>query len=143
MNILTFLTPKSDVEYLYDDFSLRQALEKMEIHHYQAIPIINRSGNYVGTITEGDLLWFIKNQKKFDLPSAETIPIRRINHYKDYKAVSILAPLDDIVNLAMHQNFIPVVDDQQIFIGIIRRQSVISYFKDKYVEKRHIHEWSD
>ena len=132
MNILALLTPKLDVEYLYDDFSLRQALEKMEISHHQAIPIINRQGNYIGTITEGDLLWFIKTQKQFALPQAESIPLRRVPHRKDYKAVSILAPLDDIIRLSISQNFVPVIDDQQIFIGIIRRQTVISYFYDQY-----------
>ena len=131
MNMLRFLTPKHDVEYLYDDFSLRQALEKMEIHNYQAVPIINRNGNYIGTITEGDLLWFIKNQKEFDLNKAELIPLRRVTHKKDYKAVSVLAPLEDIVKLAISQNFVPVIDDQQIFIGIIRRQVVITYFYER------------
>ncbi|MEG0305667.1 MAG: CBS domain-containing protein, partial [Oscillospiraceae bacterium] len=41
MNILFFLTPKNDVAFLYDDFTLRQALEKMEHHRYSSIPILN------------------------------------------------------------------------------------------------------
>ena len=57
MNILFFLKPKSEVAYLYDDFSVRQALERMEYHRYTSIPVINRKGEYVGSITEGDLLW--------------------------------------------------------------------------------------
>ena len=56
MNVLRFLTPKSNVAYIYDDFTLRQTLEKMEFHRYSAIPIINRAGEYVGTLTEGDLI---------------------------------------------------------------------------------------
>ena len=56
MNILFYLVPKSEVMYLYDDFSLRQALEKMEYHKYGSVPIINRAGNYVGTLTEGDIM---------------------------------------------------------------------------------------
>ncbi len=135
MNILTFLTPKSDVEFLYDDFSLRQALEKMEIYHYQAIPIVNRQGNYVGTITEGDVLWYIKNRKQFDLGQAENIPMRRVPRVKDYTAVSVLAPIEDVLSLAVQQNYIPVVDDQQIFIGIIRRQSVIRYLTDAFFNR--------
>ncbi len=140
MNLLTLLTPKHDVEYLYDDFSLRQALEKMEAHHHQAIPIISRQGYYIGTITAGDLLWFIKNQKQFNLEDAETLPLRRVGHYKDYKAISVLAPVNDLIDLSMHQNFIPVVDDQQIFIGIIRRQSVINYFKDVIATMEYHHD---
>ena len=40
MNILFFLTPKSEVAYINDDDTLRQALEKMEHHKYAAVPII-------------------------------------------------------------------------------------------------------
>ena len=63
MNILFYLVPKSEVMYLYDDYSLRQAMEKMEYHKYSAVPIINRAGNYVGTLTEGDILWELKDRK--------------------------------------------------------------------------------
>ncbi|MEG1742255.1 MAG: CBS domain-containing protein, partial [Acetivibrio sp.] len=57
MNILFFLKPKVEVAYLYDDYTIRQALETMEHHRYSSIPLLNRNGKYVGTITEGDLLW--------------------------------------------------------------------------------------
>ena len=52
MNILFFLTPKSDVAYIYDNYSLRQVLEKMEYHKYSCVPILNKEGKYVGSITE-------------------------------------------------------------------------------------------
>ena len=64
MNILFFLTPKCEVAYIYEDETLRQALEKMEYHKYSAVPIISRTGRYIGTITEGDMLWGIKNKFK-------------------------------------------------------------------------------
>ena len=67
MNILFFLTPKSDVAYIYDNYSLRQVLEKMEYHKYSCIPVIGVDGKYVGTITEGDLLWGLKERGAFDL----------------------------------------------------------------------------
>jgi CBS domain-containing protein len=131
MNILSLLTPKKDVEFLYDDFSLRQALEKMEVHQYSAIPVISRNGFYIRTITEGDLLWFIKQQEKFSLAKAETIPLKIVENRRDFKSVSVLASLDDLIQMSIKQNFVPVVDDQQIFIGIIRRQIIISFCYDK------------
>ena len=70
MNILFYLVPKSEVMYLYDDYSLRQAMEKMEYHKYGAVPIINRAGNYVGTLTEGDILWELKDRKLTNLHEA-------------------------------------------------------------------------
>ena len=55
MNILFFLKPKAEVAFVYDYHTLRQAMEIMEYHKYSSIPMINREGKYVGTITEGDL----------------------------------------------------------------------------------------
>ena len=43
-NILFFLMPKAMCAYLYDDYSLRQALEKMEAAGYAALPILTRKG---------------------------------------------------------------------------------------------------
>ena len=51
-NILFFLTPKAMCAYLYDDYTIRQALEKMEAAHYSALPILNRRGEYRGTLLE-------------------------------------------------------------------------------------------
>ena len=83
MNILFFLTPKSEVAYLYEDYTIRQALEKMEYHRYSSIPIISKDGKYIGTITEGDLLWTLKNDFSLDLKSIEDICIDNVNRRKD------------------------------------------------------------
>ncbi|MBE5692073.1 MAG: CBS domain-containing protein [Sutterella sp.] len=71
MNILFFLTPKNEVAYIHDTDSLRQALEKMESAGYAAIPILNHRGEYRGTLTEGDLLWAMKNMCYMDMRQAE------------------------------------------------------------------------
>lgn len=131
MNILFFLTPKQDVAYIYDDFTLRQALEKMEHHRYSSIPILNRKGEYVGTMTEGDLLWGVKNQK-LKLEDAEDIPIRAIPRKRDYKPVSVNTQMDELVAAAMTQNFVPVLDDKKSFIGLVKRNAIIQYCYDRY-----------
>ncbi len=133
MNILFFLTPKNDVAYIYDDFTLRQVLEKMENNSYTAIPIISRQGEYVGTVTEGDLLWGIKNQFNLDLKKAEDVKIEEIPRHMDNKPVYISANTEDVIAKAMEQNFVPVIDDRGVFIGIITRKSIIKFFYDKFL----------
>ena len=113
MNILFFLTPKSEVAYIYEDYTIRQALEKMEYHKYSAIPIISKDGKYVGTIT--------------DLKGLEDVPVTDINRKMDNSPVSINADIEDLVIKSLNQNFIPVIDDQDTFIGIIKRRDVIGY----------------
>lgn len=135
MNILFFLTPKSEVAFLYDDETLRQALEKMEYHKYSAVPVISRSGKYIGTITEGDMLWGIKNQYDLSLRDSEHISVSSIKRRSDNRPVYINATMEDLIDKALNQNFVPVVDDQKNFIGIITRKDIISYCYGKIREE--------
>ena len=131
MNILFFLTPKSEIAFIHKEDTLRQAIEKMEYHKYSSIPMINIDGKYVGSITEGDLLWGIKNKYNLNLKEAELIPITEIDRRTDYQAVNINADIEDLVEKAMDQNFVPVIDDQGNFIGIITRKDIIGYCYNK------------
>lgn len=132
MNILFYLVPKSEVMYLYGDYSLRQAMEKMEYHKYSAVPIINRAGNYVGTLTEGDILWELKDRKLSNLHEAEEIMLRHTNRKRDNEPVNVNCNIEDLVMTSMNQNFVPVIDDNGIFIGIVTRKSIIEYCYKRY-----------
>ncbi len=130
-SILFFLTPKAMCAYLYDDYTIRQALEKMESAGYAAIPILNRRGEYRGTLTEGDLLWAMKNMCYMDMRQAEARRIMEISRRKDNLPVRVTASMHDLVERASMQNFVPVVDDYGAFIGIITRKAIIKYCYDK------------
>lgn len=137
MNIAFFLTLKKDVAYLYDDYSIRQSLEKMKRHGYSSIPVISRDGKYVSTVTEGDFLWYMLGESIEDtdgvsIYDAEDLRLRDIIHKKDrFTAVRITATMEELIELAMNQNFVPVVDDMGTFIGIITRRVIIQYFAIK------------
>ena len=103
MNILFFLSPKQDLMYVYDDFTLRQTLEKWENNRYASIPVLNRKGEYVGTLTEGDILWGLKKFHGLDLEAAEDIPIRDFAHKRDYNAVTVTTSMDQLIEAAMKE----------------------------------------
>ena len=50
MNIMFFLTYKSEVTYLYDDMGIKDGLDKLRASGYHAIPLISREGEYIGTV---------------------------------------------------------------------------------------------
>ena len=131
MNILFFLKPKAEVAFVYDFHTLRQAMEIMEYHKYSSIPMINREGKYVGTIPEGALLWGLKKLNILNLKEAEDIAITKIARRADYRPVSADSNMEDLMEKAMDQNFVPVIDDQQNFIGIITRKDIIGYCYEK------------
>lgn len=127
MNILFFLTPKNEVAYINEDETLRQTLEKMEHRKFSCIPIISQTGKYVGTISEGDLLWGMKKLEVFDMKSAEDIPIMSISRRANYKPVRVSSNMEDLIDRAINQNYVPVIDDQDNFIGLVTRKEIIKY----------------
>ena len=134
MKILFYLAPKGDVAYLYDDYTMRQAIEKMEYHKYSAVPVISRDGHYVGTLTEGDILWELKRRGTVDLHAIENVIVKQMPRKRDNQPVNINCKIEDLVMTSMNQNFVPVVDDNGVFIGLVTRKSIIEYCYNKYKE---------
>ena len=139
MNILFFLTPKSDVAYIFEDETLRQTVEKMEHRKFSCIPILNKEGKFTGTISEGDLLWGIKrlNINITDLKQMEDVSIMAIPRRATYKPVHADADMENLLDRAINQNYVPVIDDKGSFIGIITRKEIIKYcYKElkKYIK---------
>lgn len=127
-NILMFLIPKKDVEYIYDDYTIRQTLEKMEYHHYTAIPVLDRNGKYKYSISDGDILFAIKSNN-LNLKRAEQICINDIKRHRETSSIKIDKDVLSLIELIVNQNFVPVVDDRDLFIGIITRKAVLTYLK--------------
>lgn len=126
-NILFFMTPKALCAHLHVDYTLRQALEKMESAGYAALPILNKRGEYCGTLTEGDVLWALRNLCHMDLRQAEMVRIMDFPHRRDNIPVKVTTSMYDLVDRAGEQNFIPVVDDKNTFIGIVTRRAILKY----------------
>ena len=133
-NILFFLTPKALCAYLMDDYTVRQALEKMRHYGYAAIPVISRDGKYVGSVSEGDFLWFFldrfRNNENVNRKYIDEMPLKKLIHQNTYNPVKITSGVEEILNVSMNQNFVPVVDDLGSFIGIITRSDVMKYLTD-------------
>lgn len=133
MNILRFLTPKIEVEYINYSSTVRQGLEKMKFHGYSAIPVIDEDGHYKGTVTEGDFLWALYNESNPDLKKLEKTELKTIIRH-DYQPVKASASIDEILTRAYSQNFVPVIDDRGVFIGIIKRKDIIRHLAGIKVE---------
>ncbi len=127
MNIAYLLTPKHRVAFLYADNTLRQGLEKLRHHGRSAVPVIDRKGRYVGTVSEGDFLWrLLPDEGAFcpcSMKELERIHVRDV--LRENPSVRITASLDELLDSVVRQNFVPVVDDLNSFIGIVTRQDII------------------
>lgn len=132
MNIAFFLKPKISLAFLYSDFTLRQSLEKIRRSGYTALPVISRDGKYVGTVSLGDFLWFITDccasEETVSMRMLEETPLMKIIRKESYRPVQITANVDEMLSVAMDQNFVPVTDDLGSFIGIVTRRDIIRHF---------------
>ncbi|MGV3624054.1 MAG: CBS domain-containing protein [Archangium sp.] len=124
MNVAFFLTPKSEVIWVPETATLRQAIERMEPSRFAAIPILDSHGRYAGTLTEGDLLWSLWHSNR---DAAQHLPLAQLARHAKYKQVSIDAEVEELLTLAAQQNFVPVADSRGVFIGIVRRKSIIEH----------------
>jgi len=132
MNILFFLKPKNEVEFIYDDESVGEVIDKMELHSYSAIPLISRQhGTYIGTLTARDLLWTIKNSHDYRMVEAQDMSVMHVKRGHDNEPVDADANMEDLIDKIANQNFVPVIDDSNIFIGIITRKDIINYLVEK------------
>ncbi len=131
MNIVMLLKPKETIAYIYENSTIRQALEKMKVHSYTAVPVIDEYGKYIGTVSEGDFLWYIVEKQTQGMKSQEKYFVRDLIRADFNPPVKISVNMNELYDRALNQNFIPVTDDSGTFIGIVTRKDIISHFVDK------------
>ena len=131
MNAAFFITPKSDVAFLYSDCSVRQGLERLKRCGYTAIPVLSRKGTYLGMIREGDFLWYLADHPGNTSPrDLENVRITEI-FTPTSDAERITVSMERIVDRALNQNFVPIIDDEGSFIGIVTRGKVMQYLRNE------------
>ncbi len=135
MNVAFFLVPKSQVAHLIEGSSFRQGMEKLRRHGYTAIPVISRAGKYLGSINEGDFLWNIMSMGSTDPHDLEQARIDDIISDRT-PPVRVTTSVEELQDRLLDQNFVPVVDDRDMFMGIVTRRSVLLYLMEQAREKR-------
>lgn len=136
MNILRLMIPKSAVEYIDTDSTVRQALEKMRYHRYVAIPVIDEEGMYVGTLRNDDLFKYFLDSETFDARAAERDSVMSILDIGYSKPIYHNASVNELIELVKEHNFVPVVDDRGCFIGIILRRDVLNFLLKFYESEK-------
>ena len=128
---MSVFTPKKMTSFLNANSTIRQAIEIFDAHRYTIVPLVDDQGQYVGTLSEGDLLRFLKNQINYDIKAAEKYHVKDIERYRSYRSLKVDSLLSEFFALSLEQNFVPVVDDKGSYIGIIKRREIIRYLAER------------
>lgn len=127
MNILRFLIPKSHVACLDESATLRNGLEKMRNRGYTAMPVISKNGVYVGTVTEGDFLWRILEQEECAMKELEKHLVCELVRPGWNPPARASESIEQVFSKLKDQNFVPVVDDRGVFVGIVTRRAILEH----------------
>ncbi len=126
-NVIFFLRFKRDLQFYYDTLPLSEAIELMKKHKYTAVPVIDRYGKYVGTVSEGDFLWYVLDHGN-DKDVLENAVVKDVIRPDFMPPVNIAVTMPELIETSLHQNFVPVVDDRNVFIGIVTRQALLRFY---------------
>jgi CBS-domain-containing membrane protein len=130
MKIAFFITPKLEVAWVPTTCTMRQAIERMENHCYTSIPVLTPDGRYDSTLNEGDLLWFMKQHRHLRFEDTEHVHLSDVPRRTFLHPVDIDRDVEELLDLAIDQNFVPVLDGRQFFIGIVRRHTMLVFFRE-------------
>ena len=124
MNVLMLLTHKANTTYLFSSDLISEGLEKLRSSGFSALPVLDREGHYVGSVSEGDFLWNLIENKD-DPKYPEKTRVKSIMRKNFSPAVRVDVQMGTLLSSAIRQNFIPVIDDRDYFIGIVTRKDII------------------
>lgn len=137
MNILFFLKPKAELDLVYEDDTIGMAMERIEYHQFSSIPMINeKTGKYIGTLSEGDLLRALRKGADQDVRSCETRSVMTVHRKRDYNSVRADSDVKELFKYLKEQNFVPVVDDTGVLIGIVLRSNILEFMISHYSEEK-------
>lgn len=131
-NILRFVIPKSLVQYISSESTVRQALEKMLYHKYSAMPVIASDGKYIGTLRSDDIFKFFLNSGSFDITDAEDCMVMDILNPSASKPLFHNATIKDLIEEVKEHNMVSVVDDRGCFIGLILRRDILNFLSKDF-----------
>ncbi len=126
MNIAKIMVPKALTVCLDEKDSVRQGVEVMHRHGYTAIPVLDSSGKFMGCVNDRDFLRYIVSAGGIDADGGRGVTVGEIMRRDFCPPIPITASEDDLIDSALKQNFVPIVDDRGCLCGIVTRRAIIA-----------------
>ncbi len=128
MNIIKMMVPKSMTVFVHENDAARQGLEILSRCGYTAIPVLDESEHYIGSVTEGDFLRRLLAEGTADIRALERCRIGDVIREDFCPSISIDSDADTVIGAILDQNYVPVVDSRNTFCGIVTRRRLIAYY---------------
>lgn len=127
VNIAAIMLPKVSTVQICENNTVRQGMEVFARYGYTAIPVVSEEGKYLGSVSEGDFWRHMCRIGTTDKKAQEKYRIRDIFRPDFCEPLPIDADIDQVVETALKQNFIPIIDGRGYLSGMVTRQILIRY----------------
>ncbi len=126
-------TPKSKVISVYSDTSVESALKIMLKSHFTMIPVLEReSDRYIYSLSTSDILARFAETEDIESVKKETISSIAIGRL--IVPCRMDTEVEILTDLVVNQNYVPLVDEDGKFVGLVTRKAVINYLVDRLDE---------
>ena len=127
-------TPAKRVSFLYNDITIGEAIAIMEKCHYSMIPVLERdSMRYLYSLSTGDILHRLIVEMDPEKTLKESLAQIRLDRL--ILSCNEATEINEIIDLAGNQNYIPLVDGQGTFRGLLTRRAIIDYLRAEKEEE--------
>lgn len=119
----TFLTPAENLAVLIDTHNADHAILLLSQMTYSRVPVVTDQKKFVGTISLTDILSY---QMQHEIPDEEFMTTDIVHMAKkDDLTVDLDFTLTEVLHKLVDESFLPVVDQDNTFQGIITRKSIL------------------
>ena len=127
MKAFDLIIPKNKVEFLYNDITVGDALRKIGKKKFAMVPVLERrSERYLYSLSASDSLYELL--KKGDIETCKNEMLSEVVIERLIVPCSKDTELIDLADLAISQNFVPIIDGNGSFLGIVTRRAILDYF---------------
>ena len=127
MKISFFLIPKMETAYMFEYETIRQALEKMEYYRYNSLSVLDEKGRYKYSLSATDFFHYMKHHPGTTYENTDEICLSQVTPQVDITPIDINDDVENLVKTLLKQEYTPVIDGKQIYIGEVSVTEIIEF----------------
>ena len=118
----TFLTPADKLAVIIDSHNMDHAKLLLSHMSYSRVPVVTEDNRFVGTIGLNEIIQY---QAENELTDEELYQDISLIAKRDVATVKENYELADVLRKLIDESFLPVLGENDAFLGIITRKSIL------------------
>lgn len=120
----TFLVPADNVATVFYNHPLNHALLVLSKVGYSKIPVLDSEDHLVGLISLSNVVEKMMDLTGFSMDNLEGLTVADVMEV-NVNCITASDELEDMLHFLVDQAFLPMVDENKVFVGIITRKEIL------------------